>query len=82
IQLSSGNFLLTYVLIILTAWRLLYGRRFLPALVVSSLAILVLVVAGFQSLWYAVATAAVFVLAMAARRGYAGRHTHASENAG
>src|SRR5690348_13340528 len=35
IQLSSGNFLLTYVLIILTAWRLLYGRRFLPALVVS-----------------------------------------------
>jgi amino acid efflux transporter len=79
IQLSSGNFLLTYVLIILTAWRLLYGRRFLLALVVSSLAILVLVVAGFQSLWYAVATAAVFALAMAARRGYAGRRMRVGE---
>ncbi len=82
IQLSSGNFLLTYVLIILTAWRLLYGRRFLPALVVSSLAILMLVVAGIQSLWYAVATAVVFALVMAARRGYAGWRVRVSENAG
>lgn len=79
IQLSSGNFLLTYVLIILTAWRLLYGRRYLPALVVSSLAILALVVAGFQSLWYALATAAVFALAMGARRGYGGWRIRASE---
>ena len=70
IQLSSGNFLLTYVLIILAAWRLLYGRRFLLALVVSSLAILVLVVAGLQSLWYALATAAVFALAMVVRGTY------------
>lgn len=68
IQLSSGNFLLTYVLIILAAWRLLFARRWLPALVSSSLAILVLVVAGFQSLWYALATAALVALAMAARR--------------
>ncbi|HEX6541772.1 MAG TPA: APC family permease [Ktedonobacterales bacterium] len=68
IQLSSGNFLLTYVLIVLTAWRLLSVRRWLPALVSSSLAILALVVAGFQSLWYAVATAALFGGVMAIRR--------------
>lgn len=76
IQLSSANFLLTYVLIVLTAWRLLAVRRFLAALVGSSLAILVLVVAGFQSLWYALATAALFALALAIRRVYAGRRTH------
>ncbi|HLZ20791.1 MAG TPA: APC family permease [Ktedonobacterales bacterium] len=74
IQLSSANFLLTYVLILLTAWRLLDVRRYLPALVSASLAILVLVVAGFQSLWYALATAALFAIAMAARRTYAGLH--------
>jgi amino acid efflux transporter len=70
IQLSSGNFLLTYVLIVVTAWRLLYSRRYLPALVISSLAILLLVVAGYQSLWYALATAAVFALVMAARQRF------------
>jgi amino acid efflux transporter len=59
IQLASGNFLLTYVLIILTAWRLLSVRRYLVALISASLAILLLVVAGFQSLWYALATAAL-----------------------
>src|SRR5579862_1514989 len=57
IQLSSGNFLPTYVLIILTAWRLLSARRYLAALITSSFAILLLVVAGYQSLWYALATA-------------------------
>jgi amino acid efflux transporter len=67
IQLSSGNFLLTYVLIVLAAWRLLDVRRWLVALVVSSLAILALVVGGFQSLWYALATAAVFAVVMALR---------------
>ncbi|HEV8193866.1 MAG TPA: amino acid permease [Ktedonobacterales bacterium] len=70
IQLSSGNFLLTYVLIVVTAWRLLYSPRYLPALVVSSLAILLLVVAGFQSLWYALATAVIFALVMAARQRF------------
>ena len=75
IQLSSGNFLLTYVLIILTAWRLLDARRWLPALVSSSLAILLLVVAGYQSLWYALATAALFAAAIAVRQG---RHKHAA----
>lgn len=70
IQLSSANFLLTYVLIVLTAWRLLETRRFLVALVVSSVAIAALVVAGFQSLWYALATAAVFALAMFARDAF------------
>ncbi|HEX6543819.1 MAG TPA: hypothetical protein VF040_18840, partial [Ktedonobacterales bacterium] len=49
-------------------WRLLSVRRWLPALVSSSLAILALVVAGFQSLWYAVATAALFGGVMAIRR--------------
>jgi amino acid efflux transporter len=68
IQLASGNFLLTYVLIVLAAWRLLFSRRFLPALVISTLAILLLVAAGFQSLWYALATAMLFVLIGAARR--------------
>ncbi|MEO7000652.1 MAG: APC family permease [Ktedonobacterales bacterium] len=68
IQLSSANFLLTYVLIILTAWRLLDTRYYLSALIISSLAILALVVAGFQSLWYALATAAFFAAVMAARR--------------
>lgn len=67
IQLSSGNFLLTYVLILLSAWRLLEVRRFLAALVISSLAILALVVAGFESLWYAMATAVLFAAIMAAR---------------
>jgi amino acid efflux transporter len=68
IQLSSGNFLLTYVLIVLTAWRLLSVRRWLAVLVISSLAILALVVAGFQSLWYALAITAVFAAMMALRR--------------
>jgi amino acid efflux transporter len=70
IQLSSGNFLLTYVLIVATAWRLLLAPRWLPALGVSSLAILLLVAAGYQSLWYAAATVAIFALALLARRGY------------
>jgi amino acid efflux transporter len=68
IQLATGAFLLTYVLIVLTAWRLLDVRRFLPMLVISSLAILALLVAGFQSLWYALATAALYALVMATRR--------------
>jgi amino acid efflux transporter len=73
IQLSSGNFLLTYVFIILTAWRLLFARRWLVALVTSSLAILALVIAGLSSLWYALAVAAIFMVAMLARRLRHGR---------
>jgi amino acid efflux transporter len=68
IQLASANFLLTYVLIVLAAWRLLFGRRFLAALIISTVAILLLVAAGFQSLWYAVATAALFAVIGGARR--------------
>jgi amino acid efflux transporter len=71
IQLATGAFLLTYVLIVVTAWRLLDVRRFLPMLVISSLAILTLVVAGFQSLWYALATAALFALVLAVRHVFA-----------
>ena len=78
IQLASGNFLLTYVLIVLTAWRLLSVRRWLPALVISSLAILALVVAGFQSLWYALAVAALFGVMMALRRVRRIRQKHVS----
>jgi amino acid efflux transporter len=81
IQLSSANFLLTYVLIVLTAWRLLEARRYLPALLSSSLAILLLVVAGFQSLWYAVATAALFAVAMAARRRFVASRREIREDA-
>src|SRR5258707_15408071 len=68
IQLASGNFLLTYVLIMLTAWRLLQVRRFLPALLSSSLAILLLVFAGLPRLWYAVVPPAVFAAPLAALR--------------
>ncbi len=81
IQLSSGNFLLTYVLIVVTAWRLLYSPRYLPALVVSSLAILLLLVAGFQSLWYALATAAAFSLVMAARQRFVSSRLYVREEA-
>jgi amino acid efflux transporter len=70
IQLASGSFLLTYVLIIVTAWRLLRTWRFLPGLLCSSLAILVLVLAGLTSMWYALVTAALFGLVMAGRRLY------------
>ncbi len=70
IQLASGNFLLTYVLIMLTAWRLLYSPRYLPALIVASLAILVLVIAGVQSLWYALAMSGLFALVLGARYLY------------
>jgi amino acid efflux transporter len=78
IQLASGNFLLTYVLIVVTAWRLLDIHRFLPALVISSLAVLLLAVTGYQSLWYALATAALFALLMAprARRVFPASRTH------
>ncbi len=62
------------MLIILTAWRLLFARRYLVALVSSSLAILVLVVGGFQSLWYALATAALFAAALAVQRAGAKRN--------
>ena len=72
IQLSSGAFLLTYVLILLAAWRLLFARRWLPALVIASLAIGALVVAGYQSLWYALAAAVLFALAMAIRAALTG----------
>jgi amino acid efflux transporter len=72
IQLSSGAFLLTYVLILLAAWRLLFARRWLPALVSASLAIGALVVAGYQSLWYALAAAVLFAIAMAVRSLIAG----------
>jgi amino acid efflux transporter len=82
IQLASGNFLLTYVLIVLTAWRLLFTRRYLAALVSSSLAILLLVVAGFQSLWYALATTAVFAAALAAWRQYQASRFHVRTDAG
>lgn len=73
IQLSSANFLVTYVLIVLAAWRLLSVRRYLAALISSSLAILLLVLAGYQSLWYALATAAVFGLTMLLRDAYTKR---------
>jgi amino acid efflux transporter len=72
IQLASGNFLLTYVLIIATAWRLLAIRRWLGALAVSSVAIGLLVLAGWQSLWYALATAVLFAAASGARQLRAG----------
>ncbi|MGE5335111.1 MAG: APC family permease [Nitrososphaerota archaeon] len=70
IQLSSGNFLLTYVLIVLTAWRLLPVRRWLASLVISSLAILALVMGGWQSMWYGLVIAVIFAAAMVARRAH------------
>jgi amino acid efflux transporter len=81
IQLSSGNFLLTYVLIVATAWRLLAIRRWLAALIVSSVAIGLLVLAGWQSLWYALATAALYAAASALRRLRAGPRRIAQQRA-
>ncbi len=81
IQLSSGNFLLTYVLILVSGWRLLDTRRYLLPLVCASLAILALVVAGFSSLWYALGTAALFAVAMGARRRFAASRFRASKGA-
>jgi amino acid efflux transporter len=68
IQLSSGNFLLTYVLIMLAAWRLLPIRHWLPALLISSLAVLALVAAGAQSMWYALVITVFFAATMVVRR--------------
>ena len=51
-------------------------------LVTSSLAIGLLVVAGYQSLWYALATAAAFALVMVARRASAGRQHSAPADPG
>jgi amino acid efflux transporter len=68
IELASGNFLLTYALIVVTGWRLLERRRYLLALLSSSLAILLLIAAGAPSLWYGLATAAVFSLLLLVRR--------------
>ncbi|HEU0028903.1 MAG TPA: APC family permease [Ktedonobacterales bacterium] len=77
IQLSSGAFLFTYVLIMLAAWRLLEIRRYLPTLVISTLAILALVVAGVQSLWYALAAAILFATVLAIRRALIRLRPHA-----
>ncbi|HEV2461348.1 MAG TPA: APC family permease [Ktedonobacterales bacterium] len=81
IQLASGNFLLTYVLIVVTAWRLLAARRWLPSLITSSLAILALVAAGFQSLWYALATAALFAATTFVRQRFVAARRYAHEDA-
>jgi amino acid efflux transporter len=78
IQLSSGAFLFTYVLIMLAAWRLLEIRRFLPTLVISTLAILTLVIAGFQSLWYALAAAVLFAAVLGIRRAFMRLRPHAA----
>jgi amino acid efflux transporter len=82
IQLASGNFLLTYVLIILAAWRLLDARRYLVALLTSSSAILTLIAAGYHSLWYALATAALFALALAVRQQYVAARLSVGKDAG
>jgi amino acid efflux transporter len=81
IELASGNFLLTYVLIVVTAWRLLAARRWLPSLITSSLAILALVAAGFQSLWYALATAALFAATTFVRQRFVAARRYAHEDA-
>jgi arginine:ornithine antiporter / lysine permease len=73
IQLSSANFLATYVLIFAAAWRLLSGGALRWALVVASLAVVVLVAASLPSMWYAAATTAVFAVVTIARRTLAVR---------
>ncbi|HEU5349316.1 MAG TPA: hypothetical protein VFU63_11965 [Ktedonobacterales bacterium] len=56
------------MLIVLAAWRLLPTRRWLPALLVSSLAVLALVAAGVQSMWYALVITILFAATMVVRR--------------
>ncbi len=68
IQLSSANFLATYVVIFLAAWRLLRGRRLRGSLIIASLAVVVLVAASLPSLWYAAATTLVFALVVLVQR--------------
>jgi amino acid efflux transporter len=68
IQLSSANFLASYVLIFIAAWRLLPGRELRGALIIASLAVVALVAASLPSMWYAAATAAIFGLVLLVRR--------------
>ncbi len=68
IQLSSANFLATYVLIFIAAWRLLYGRELRTPLIVSTISVAALVVASLPSMWYAALTTLAFALFVSVRR--------------
>lgn len=68
IQLSSANFLATYVLIFIAAWRLLRERELRISLIIASLAVAVLVAAGLPSLWYAAVTTVIFAGVVLAQR--------------
>ena len=68
IQLSSANFLATYVLIFIAAWRLLRGRELRASLIVATVAVIVLVATSLPSLWYAAVTTVVFTLVVMVKR--------------
>jgi amino acid efflux transporter len=78
ILLSSANFLTTYVLIFVAAWRLLRGRELRGSVIIASVAIALLVITSWQSFWYAALTALAFALLALFRRG----HGHAAGTVG
>jgi amino acid efflux transporter len=77
ILLSSANFLTTYVLIFVAAWRLLRGGELRGARIIASVAIALMVVTSWQSFWYAALTALAFALVALIQRGAAGRRASA-----
>ncbi len=67
-QLSSANFLVTYVFIFAAAWRLLYNSKYLIWLIIATVVIAALVITSFTSLWYAGVSTAIFLLLLLARQ--------------
>ncbi len=67
-QLSSANFLITYVFIFAAAWRLLFKSRYLVWLIIATVVIAALVITSLPSLWYAGVSTGVFLLIMKARQ--------------
>ncbi|MBA3823128.1 MAG: APC family permease [Ktedonobacterales bacterium] len=79
IQLSSANFLATYVLIFVAAWRLLRGRTLRLSLIIASGAVAALVVVSLPSLWYAALTSLVFAIVAFVRQRHAAPPLHSHQ---
>lgn len=61
LKLASANFLTTYVIIILASWRILVHEPFKIQLTLSSLALVIIAMGGYQALWYPATVAALFL---------------------
>ncbi|MEO7001046.1 MAG: hypothetical protein ABI068_04520 [Ktedonobacterales bacterium] len=73
LRLGSANFVATYVIIFLAAWRLLDLRRFGALLVIASAGIVVLSVASSQSLGYILASVGLYGALLLLRPWFARR---------